>query len=192
MSSVDRTYCCNLSAEEDTTNENDTKSSSSKREVRKKRNWGWNKKRPDTPMINKISTIKWNRSRSSNSECTDSSCPNSANTLSVTDSKDEMLLNSAANLQKFDLDEDQLRILSISEENNKNGKRDELIVKNSCKRTCTDEKKNNEEPNNSSSNSSSHLVLNSRGIFLKPLITSFPNKVSRNFTESKDVENAFE
>ena len=56
----------------------------------------------------------------------------------------------------------------------------------------SDERDNNEQSNKRSSNKNSRLVLNSRGIFLKPLITSFPNKASRNFTENKDVANAFE
>lgn len=212
MSNIDRAYCCNLSVLEDTTKEGDNKISSAKTDVKKKRNLGWRKKRPDTPMINKISTIEWKRSRSSNSECTDSSCPNSANILSDADLKDELLSNPTANLQSIDLNEEQLRVLTISEENDRNDNGDKLISENSLKRKtkkfrwrkkrvdtplinqeqkfdwfCThfscDESRNNEEPNNSSWNKNSHLILNSRGVFLKPLITRFPNKASQNLSE---------
>ena len=84
-------------------------------------------------MINKISTIEWKRSRSSNSECTDSSCPNSANILSDADLKDELLSNPTANLQSIDLNEEQLRVLSISDESNRNDKGDRLIAENNLK-----------------------------------------------------------
>ena len=230
MSNIDRAYCCNLSVLEDTTKEGDNKISSAKTDVKKKRNWGWRKKRPDTPMINKISTIEWKRSRSSNSECTDSSCPNSASILSDADLKDELLSNPTANLQSIDLNEEQLRVLTISEENDRNDNGDKLISENSLKRktkkfrwrkkradtplinqeqkfdwfrthfsndhfsgasfpisrntsSSCDENRNNEEPNNSSWNKNSHLILNSRGVFLKPLITRFSNKASQNISE---------
>ena len=232
MSNVDRTYCCNLNEFEDITKDSDTKISSAKTEIRKKRNWGWRRKRPDTPMVNNISTMEWNRSRLSNSECTDSSCPNSAVTLSDTYSRDGLWHISAPNIKKFDLNEEQLRVLSISEENNRNDKGDELMTENSCKRKTrkfrwckkrvdtpmindeqkfdwfqahssnnrlsepiipsSDEKRNNEQSNKSSSNSSSNLVLNSRGIFLTPLITCFPRKTSRSFTENKETADEFE
>ena len=55
----------------------------------------------------------------------------------------------------------------------------------------SNERRNNEQSNKSSLNDTSPLVLNSRGIFLKPLITCFQNKVSRNFTENEDDTNAF-
>ena len=53
MSNVDRTHCCNQNVLENITTESDTRCSSAKTEVKKTRHWGWSKKRPDTPMINK-------------------------------------------------------------------------------------------------------------------------------------------
>ena len=85
-------------------------------QTKKPRSWTWNKKRPDTPMVNEALRPEWKRNRSSYSECSNSSCQNSANVLSGRELEDKIVVNNSSNVVTDSIGEGQLSRISISED----------------------------------------------------------------------------
>ena len=190
-------------------------------QTRKARSWSWNKKRPDTPMVNEAFRPEWKSTRSSYSECINPSYPNYTIFPSDREFEENIVINQTSNVVTDRNGEGQLSRLSISEDaKNDKDQRQECATQNStfrkirnfrwCKKRMdtpmiSEEQKFNWFRTHSSDSCSSNMSTsnsdctfnddqliespsientyaskNSKGIFLKPLITKFPNKHFKN------------
>ena len=218
MEAIGETCSCN-SRDSEITTEIDINT-----KIRKKsaRVWGWNKKRPDTPLVDKTLKLEWKQSRSSNSDCKDPKCPMSANILNDEFFEDKPIINHVENINKGPLS-----VLTISDDKSSKSITENRSFKNIrnlrwCKKRgdtpmINEEKRfnwfrvsssdtyssdasipnsendlNQEEPMKNSPQENPHLIMNSKGVFLKPLVTRFPNRASRKHRENKEVANSFE
>ena len=94
----------------------DSEINSGKLQTKKARSGSWNKKRPDTPMVNEAFRPEWKRIRSSYSECNNPSCPNSVIILSDRELEENTMINQSANIVAESIVEGQLSRISISED----------------------------------------------------------------------------
>jgi len=111
----------------------DSERNPGKIQTKKARSWSWNKKRPDTPMVHEAFRPEWKRTRSSYSECSNPSCPNSAIILNDQEREENAVINQISNIVTESIGEEQLSRITIFEDakNNKD-QHEECSAQNSA------------------------------------------------------------